>query len=273
MALISLASFSAWARPSRKTSTVRQEAQRSTTWPAISGQMLLFGSTRRSSTALVTWMAAFFSCLGATTAAFSGQARASAVKESGVMVADSPTRCTRRPQRASSRAREKKRCAPRLVLNRACSSSMMTERTVESRRRPPLELSSRNSDSGVVISRWGGWRSMRCLSAAGVSPVRTATRSSGPPMPSKGRLRFSRMSLPRALRGEMYSSCSASASSPRAAWALRWSINTRKAARVLPVPVGALIRVCSPARMWGQPWAWASVGSPRACSNQAAVAW
>ncbi len=41
----------------------------------------------------------------------------------------------------------------------------------------------------------------------------------------------------------------------------------RKAVRVLPDPVGARIRVWSPAAMAGQPWAWASVGAPKAVRN------
>src|SRR4029079_9265800 len=46
----------------------------------------------------------------------------------------------------------------------------------------------------------------------------------------------------------------------------------RKAARVLPEPVGARIRVCSPAAMAGQPLAWASVGAPNVVSNHSRTA-
>src|SRR4029078_11247930 len=42
-----------------------------------------------------------------------------------------------------------------------------------------------------------------------------------------------------------------------------WSIEVRKAASVLPEPVGAAMSVCSPRRMARQPSAWASVGSPK----------
>ena len=45
------------------------------------------------------------------------------------------------------------------------------------------------------------------------------------------------------------------------------SIAQRNAARVLPDPVGARIRVWSPAAMAGQPLAWASVGAPNVVSN------
>lgn len=46
----------------------------------------------------------------------------------------------------------------------------------------------------------------------------------------------------------------------------------RKAARVLPDPVGAWIRVCSPLVMAGQPSAWARVGAGKEASNQVRVA-
>ena len=43
----------------------------------------------------------------------------------------------------------------------------------------------------------------------------------------------------------------------------------RKAARVLPEPVGAAIRTSRPAWMAGQPAAWASVGALKRQRNQA----
>ena len=46
----------------------------------------------------------------------------------------------------------------------------------------------------------------------------------------------------------------------------------RKAASVLPLPVGAQIRVCSPAAMGGQPCCWAAVGSGNDVANQARTA-
>src|SRR5574341_883094 len=42
----------------------------------------------------------------------------------------------------------------------------------------------------------------------------------------------------------------------------------RNAARVLPEPVGAAIRVWRPERMASQPWDWAGVGSPNRSANQ-----
>ena len=46
----------------------------------------------------------------------------------------------------------------------------------------------------------------------------------------------------------------------------------RNAARVLPDPVGARIRVWSPAAIAGQPLAWASVGAPNVVSNHSRTA-
>ena len=43
----------------------------------------------------------------------------------------------------------------------------------------------------------------------------------------------------------------------------------RKAARVLPDPVGARISVWSPAAMAGQPCAWAAVGAGNEVANHA----
>ena len=48
-------------------------------------------------------------------------------------------------------------------------------------------------------------------------------------------------------------------------------MQTRNAARVLPLPVGAEMRVASPARMLGQPWVWGSVGLPNLLRNHSAV--
>ena len=45
-------------------------------------------------------------------------------------------------------------------------------------------VTSRYSDSGVVIRKFGGRLSIEALSEAAVSPVRTATRTSGALSPS-----------------------------------------------------------------------------------------
>lgn len=51
-----------------------------------------------------------------------------------------------------------------------------------------------------------------------------------------------------------------------------WSIDHRKAANVLPDPVGATTRVCAPAEIESQAAAWALVGAAKAPVNQARVA-
>ena len=48
-------------------------------------------------------------------------------------------------------------------------------------------------------------------------------------------------------------------------------MQTRNAARVFPEPVGAEIKVASPARIAGQPWCWGSVGEPNLVMNHSAV--
>ena len=48
-------------------------------------------------------------------------------------------------------------------------------------------------------------------------------------------------------------------------------MQTRNAARVFPEPVGAEMRVASPARMLGQPWVCGSVGLPNLLRNHSAV--
>ena len=87
-----------------------------------------------------------------------------------------------RSHSASSRSSESIRCEPRLLPATACSSSTITLLTDFSIARPDSELSRMYSDSGVVTRMCGGVRRMRSRSAAGVSPVRTAAR-----MPTSGR--------------------------------------------------------------------------------------
>src|ERR1039458_8817858 len=50
-----------------------------------------------------------------------------------------------------------------------------------------------------------------------------------------------------------------------------WSIAHRNAASVLPDPVGAEIRTCSPEAIAGQACSWAAVGCANAPSNQSLV--
>src|SRR5450755_3865730 len=50
-----------------------------------------------------------------------------------------------------------------------------------------------------------------------------------------------------------------------------WSIAYRNAASVLPDPVGAEMRTCSPEAIAGQAWLWAAVGPANAPVNQSRV--
>ncbi len=85
--------------------------------------------------------------------------------------------------------------------------------TVSTPRRVSLacEVSSRKSDSGVVMRMSGGLLTSFLRSSAAVSPVRTATRMSGSsrprrraacPIPVSGARRFRSMSTASALSGE-----------------------------------------------------------------------
>jgi hypothetical protein len=74
----------------------------------------------------------------------------------------------------------------------ACTSSTITKRTLFriSRAR---DVSMRKSDSGVVMRMSGAFLSIAARSLGGVSPVRTATKSSER-MPASGPRRFRSMS-------------------------------------------------------------------------------
>ncbi len=181
-------------------------------------------------------------------------------------------RCKCLPHRASSLARDSIRCAPLLVSISACSSSIMTAPAVQSTFWPVLLVSIKYRDSGVIIRMWGGFRTICCLSRGVVSPVRTATESSScPPIPSRGFLRFSRISAARDFRGDTYTSCSSRGSFPSMARVFSLSRNTRKADSVLPVPVGADTSTCPPAAMAGQEASCTLVGSPSFSRNHPAV--
>ena len=112
---------------------------------------------------------------------------------------------------ASSRSIERARCAPRLSPAIAWISSTIRVRAPASMRRLLSAVSSMYSDSGVVMSTCGGWRSIACRSLGVVSPLRTAMRIWSRPIPSvaassrisaSGCARFFSMSLPSALSGE-----------------------------------------------------------------------
>src|SRR6478752_5067199 len=126
----------------------------------------------------------------------------------------------------------------------------------------------------------GGWRRSAVRSLAGVSPERTPTagvcsvsprRSAAARMPAMGARRFFSTSTARALIGERYRTRVRSVFSGTGS-VTRRSIAQRKAARVLPEPVGARISVWSPAAIAGQPLVWASVGAPNVVSNHSRTA-
>ena len=103
---------------------------------------------------------------------------------------------------------------------------------------------------------WGGRRTIRWRSAAGVSPVRTSGRisTSGRHMASSvrrisasGSERFFWTSLESAFRGDTYTTCVSSRSVPSSPCRSSESMAARKAANVLPEPVGAAISAFRPA--------------------------
>ena len=197
--------------------------------------------------------------------------RSRATSSRGRCVADSPMRCSFWPE-ACSLSRERNRCAPLFVATSEWISSMMTVST-ERRISRACEVSSRYSDSGVVMRMSGGARCICARSAGGVSPVRmpTAGRWSAPPraaMPARGALRFRSTSAARALSGETYRTRHLARLSGGGVNINR-SMAVRKAASVLPEPVGASSSVEWPSRMGGQPSAWARVGAAKEASNQA----
>ena len=168
-----------------------------------------------SSTGTTMVSSSCFSLGGATTVTGSAPPRNDATSSGGRTVADSPIRWTgvsspSAARSASSRSSDRARCAPRLPPAIACTSSMITVSTLRrvSRAR---EVSSRNSDSGVVIRMSGGLVIIRRRSSAAVSPVRTATWMSGSsspsrraacPMPVSGERRLRSTSTARAFIGE-----------------------------------------------------------------------
>src|SRR5438132_10682084 len=100
-----------------------------------------------------------------------------------------------------------------------------------------------------------------------VAPRRSACK----PIPRRGACRLRSMSTVSALSGETYRTRQRSASAGTGSVASR-AMHQRKAASVLPLPVGADIRVCWPAATDRQPPSWTSVGSGKAPENQARAA-
>ena len=195
--------------------------------------------------------------------------RKRATSASGRCVADSPMRCGEVAVISSSRSSESARWAPRLVGARAWISSMMMVSTPTSVL-AALDVNMRYRLSGVVINRSDGRRTSFWRSLADVSPVRMATsgrkngtaaasgslaarRSAARPMPASGALRFFSTSKARARSGEMYSTRVRRLRSSGGGLVTSRSIDVRKAASVLPLPVGAQMSVCRPATIGGHP--------------------
>ena len=141
-------------------------------------------SAARSGTGTSTATSMVFGVGGWTTSTGRAPARNVATSSNGRTVADSPIRWAGASSKASSRSSDSARCAPRLVPATACTSSRITVRTPRSDSRA-AEVSSRNSDSGVVTSTSGGVRANSRRSSAGVSPVRIPTVISGGGRPAR----------------------------------------------------------------------------------------
>ncbi len=138
---------------------------------------------------------------------------------------------------------------------------------------PPWELSIRFKLSGVVIRIPGGCRSMRRRSVCGVSPLRVNTEISGKsnpfsrnvsPISLSGSMRFCCTSLFSAFSGETYRIRVCPAGQVPE---IRPFNAQRKAVRVLPLPVGAVISTFFPAAITGQAFSCTSVGDPKRWTN------
>ena len=208
-------------------------------------------------------------------------ARNVATSSTGRTVADSPIRCAGASSSASSRSSDSARCAPRLVPATACTSSMITVRTPRSDSRA-AEVSSRNSDSGVVTSTSGGVRANSRRSSAGVSPVRMpdrdrpapAARAAAPPAGSRSAARAgcARRRPPAPSAARRRAPGSGAVGSAGGGSAASRSSAHRNAASVLPEPVGATTSACRPACAAAHAPSCAGVGAAKAPRNQSRVA-
>ena len=217
---------------------------------------------------------------GATTVTGRPPARKVATSSIGRTVADSPMRWAGASSSSSRRSSETARCAPRLVGQTACTSSTITVSMPRSDSRA-ADVRSRNSDSGVVIRMSPGRRANSRRSSAGVSPERIATSMSGTGRPSRsaacrmpvsGPRRLRSTSTASALSGLTYSTRQRRFGSVGGGVAASRSSADRNAASVLPDPVGATTRVCSPRAIASHAPSCAGVGASNAPSSQAWVA-
>ncbi len=192
-------SRSASRRELANTIVERCAAMRSTTRSSTCGQIdvrrsspaaepvtspVLAPSSAMSSTGTTTSRSTVFGLRGCTTVTGREPPRKDATSSTGRTVADRPIRWAGCGSRASSRSSEMARCAPRFVPASACTSSTMTVVTPRSDSRA-AEVSTRKSDSGVVMNTSGGRVPNRRRSSAGVSPERTPTVMSGSGRPSR----------------------------------------------------------------------------------------
>ena len=76
------------------------------------------------------------------------------------------------------------------------------------------------------------------------------------------------MSLLSALSGDTYRMCTPFANGVSRPSTMRVFSSQRNAASVLPVPVGARMRVCSPSAIAGHPCSCGALGAPRVSRNQ-----
>jgi hypothetical protein len=84
----------------------------------------------------------------------------------------------RRPGRSRrNQLRHSSHWLPRLLPISSCHSSSTTVSRLPNSSVALAPASSTDSDSGVVIRIWGGWRSWRLRSALAVSPLRMPTRN------------------------------------------------------------------------------------------------
>ncbi len=281
-----LVSRSASRRALVKTMVERCAAMRSKIRSSTCGQIDFFGcpsstssGAPMSSTGTTTLMSNVFAAGGWTTVERLAPPRNRATSSTGRTVADSPIRCAGLSSSASSRSRESARCAPRLVPATACTSSTITVSTPRSDSRA-CDVKIKNNDSGVVIKMSGGLVVSRRRSSAGVSPERTATSmlGTGTPsrvaacrMPTSGERKLRSTSTASAFNGEMYNTRHRAVLSDGAGVEAMRSSAHKKAASVLPEPVGATTSVCSPPEIACHACCCASVGRANAEPNQSRV--
>ena len=155
---------------------------------------------------------------------------------------------------ASSRSRVSARCAPRLVAQTAWTSSTITVSTPRSASRA-AEVSSRNSDSGVVIRMSAGRRanSAALVGRRVAGAHRHRDVGLGQVEPGRGLADAGQRRAQVALDVDGQRLERADVEHPAAAHrvvghgsAASRSSADRNAASVLPAPVGATTRVCSP---------------------------